>query len=120
MPMDRALYPDEWEEISFCIRAVRAKWRCERCGAYQGEPHPVTGSIVVLTVAHLGIDKPDGAPGDKHDKRDVRPENLAALCQRCHMNYDRPDHLETQRINRLAKEANDRVIAGQLPLIGED
>ena len=49
------------------------------------QPHPDTGSIAVLTVAHLGVPKPDGTPGDKHDKTDVRDENLAALCPRCHI-----------------------------------
>ncbi len=120
MPMDYTKYPADWSEISWRIRAMRAKWACEWCGAKQCEQHPVTGSRVILTVAHLGVDKPNGAPGDKNDKMDCRDENLAALCQRCHLNYDRADHLETQRLNRLAKEAKNREIAGQLPLIRED
>ncbi len=31
----------------------RDGWCCKRCGAENKKPHPVTGSIVVLTVAHL-------------------------------------------------------------------
>lgn len=54
--------------------------RCE-CGAENYKPHPITGSIVILTVAHLGMPKPDGTPGSKDDLHDVREENLAALCQ---------------------------------------
>lgn len=54
----------------------------------------------MLTVAHLGADRDDGTPGDKHDKADCREVNLAALCQRCHLNFDRKDHLEVQRANR--------------------
>lgn len=62
----------------------------------------MTGSIVVLTVAHLGIDKPDGSPGSKEDLADVREENLAALCQKCHLDFDREDHLRRRLFNRRA------------------
>lgn len=102
-PMNRADYPRDWPAISMRIRA-RSGQKCEWCGAPNREPHPDTGSIVVLTVAHLGVAKLDGTPGDKHDKRDCRDENLAALCQRCHLNYDRDDHVrhaaETRRRKR--------------------
>lgn len=73
----RGRYPSEWPVISLWIR-VCACWRCEWCDAKQSEPHPITGSKVVLTVAH--IVNPDPA--------DVRPGNLAALCQRCHLRLD--------------------------------
>ena len=33
--------------------SVRARGRCEWCGAKDGEPHPATGSRVVLTTAHI-------------------------------------------------------------------
>ena len=39
-------------------------------------------------------------PGSKTDKRDVRAENLAALCQRCHLAYDRQDHIAAARAGR--------------------
>lgn len=116
MPINRADYPPNWEEISFTIRFVWAKHRCEWCGAMNGEPHPVTGSIVVLTVAHLGVDKPDGTPGDKTDKMDCRPENLASLCQRCHLGYDRGDILATQARNRQLKAEQQREESGQMSL----
>lgn len=58
---------------------------------------------IVLTVAHLGVPYPDGRPGNKHDKSDCRSENLAALCQRCHLNFDRPDHLARARATRERK-----------------
>lgn len=116
MPINYKDYPPNWKTISFYIRSERAKWHCEFCGAQQGQPHPVTGSLVVLTVAHLGIAKPNGQPGDKRDLYDVRDENLAALCQRCHLNLDRGDILITQMHNRWRKEAQERIAAGQLPL----
>ena len=56
------------------------------------KPHPITGSRVVLTTAHV------------HDKRPVASSllNLAALCQRCHNTHD----LEDRRRN--ARERNYR------------
>ena len=69
---------------------------------------------VILTVAHLGIDKPDGTPGDKADRMDCRPENLAALCQRCHLNYDLPDNIQARRKTRIRKTRKAARAAGQL------
>jgi len=100
MPMDRKLYPRNWQKISQRIRFGRAKGRCEWCGATHGKAHPVTGSKVVLTVAHLGVALPDGTPVDKRNKRDVRGENLAALCQSCHLDFDRLDNIAAARQNR--------------------
>jgi hypothetical protein len=73
---NRARYPAEWPIISLWVR-VCACWRCEWCNAANGKLHPVTGSRVVLTVAHLD-----------HQPENVAPSNLAALCQRCHNRYD--------------------------------
>ena len=45
-------YPKDWPAISKAIRE-RAGQRCEECGAENYKPHPLTGSKVILTVAHL-------------------------------------------------------------------
>ena len=93
---NRSKYPKEWPLISRLIRKYRAGGRCEctgecgtkhyvdpsqvevRCAARNGEPHPVTGSKVVLTVAHLD-----------HNPANNRESNLKAMCQRCHLRYDK-------------------------------
>jgi 5-methylcytosine-specific restriction endonuclease McrA len=75
---NRALYPVDWKAISLRIRE-RAGQVCEWCPAENGKPHPITGSTVVLTVAHLD-----------HDPRNCADDNLKALCQRCHNRYDAP------------------------------
>ena len=98
--MNHKLYPRNWRKVSARIRFGRARGRCEWCGVLNGTAHPMTGSKVVLTVAHLGTPFPDGRPGSKTDKRDVRAENLAALCQRCHLAYDRQDHIAAARAGR--------------------
>ena len=100
MPMNRKLYPRNWRKVSARIRFGRARGRCEWCGVLNGAAHPITGSKVVLTVAHLGASYPDGRSGDKTDKRDVRAENLAALCNACHLAYDRADNIAAARAGR--------------------
>lgn len=88
MPIDRDKYPVDWDQISYRIRKERAQDKCECtgiCGLHEGgceavnaQPHPVTGSKVVLTVAHLDQDTWNNVD-----------RNLLAMCQRCHLTYDR-------------------------------
>lgn len=63
------------------------------------QSRPVT---VVLTIAHLC-----------QEKRCIDPTHLRALCQRCHLNHDRPHHLAVQAENRRRR----RVERGQLVLL---
>ena len=117
MPMQRERYPPNWEELSLA-RRTQAGWQCEWCGIAQGTIR--TGGKgkpykVVLTVAHLGTIHADGRPGDKHDKRDVRPENLAALCQVCHLRYDIDEHIQRAKHTRRQRQ----YAAGQLELFIE-
>lgn len=92
-PENRDRYPRDWPAISRRIRE-REDNRCKWCGAENHQPHPVTGSLVVLTVAHL-----DNTPENCDD------DNLAALCQRCHLNYDRPIHVANAARTRRARKA---------------
>ncbi len=110
MPMDRSRYPATWEAISRRVRD-EAGGRCAWCGAKHGGYNTRTGSRVVLTTAHLGAptaaDRAAGRCwGSKHDKSDVRDCNLAALCNACHLGFDRDDHTrnaaETRRRRRQA------------------
>jgi hypothetical protein len=81
-PERRHLYPANWKQIR-AATLDRAGHRCEGspahpdCQAANHEPHPVTGSRVVLTIAHLD-----------HDPTNNDPVNLRAWCQRCHNRYD--------------------------------
>ena len=105
MPFDRSKYPDDWEEISQRIRFERANSQCEGspiypdCCAKHGELHPVTGSKVVLTVAHLD-----------HDTSNNDENNLRAMCQRCHLTYDAKFHAQNARRTRYKRYLE----AGQL------
>jgi hypothetical protein len=110
--MDYSRYPDDWAIISAYIRFVRANNHCEFCGAENYKPHPVTGSIVILTTAHLDHD-PENTPSIEEIKAgDPRGERLKALCQRCHLNYDRPRHLEKARITREKKKGQLQLFSG--------
>ena len=50
MPINYKHYHPKWSLISRLIRLRRANNICEWCGAKNGQPHPITKSIVVLTV----------------------------------------------------------------------
>lgn len=105
MPIDYSKYPADWKAISQRIRFERAHNRCEWCGAENYKLHPETGSKVILTVAHLN-----------HDITDNRDENLAALCQRCHLRYDADHHAKNAQRTRIQKRHQQKQQAGQLPL----
>jgi hypothetical protein len=113
-PENRGRYPSDWKEISQRIRFQRAAGRCEcegecgrgthagRCPNLHGGEAYGTGSTVVLTVAHL-----DHVPENCGD------ENLKAMCQGCHLHYDREHHAETSyRTRREGRACAD--------LFGED
>lgn len=126
MPCDYRNYPDNWKTEIRPEILERAQGRCEFCGVpnktwvnrwgmpgssvwghveYPGE-HGEEASLadawdhgywwgrafVVLTVAHLD-----------HDTQNNRPDNLRALCQRCHLRYDAKHHAENARRTRMAK-----------------
>ena len=100
MPIDYRLYSPEWPAIRARI-LKRADNCCEWCGAENYWPHPETGSSVVLTVAHLD-----------HDIGNNSDDNLAALCQRCHLRYDARLHAQHAAETRRRK----LIEAGQMEL----
>lgn len=133
MPMDRSRYPDNWKEIANAVKE-RAGWKCEKCGvehrrfivrdecdqsiwhyATDEEYYGQTAHVVQvwLTVHHKGVDYPDGSPGSPHDKMDNRPENLASLCQRCHLIADLETHMARARETRIRKKHEQKSRAGQ-------
>ena len=85
-PENRRRYPADWKTRIRPAILERAGHCCEgsptypECRARNYEPHPVTGSRVVLTIAHW----PDHAP------ENCDPGNLHAWCQRCHNTMDAP------------------------------
>lgn len=112
---EKLRYPPDWPMISKRIKE-RAEWRCEcagecggtkhrmylrlvgrdpevdgpRCPNRHGEPSLFGRGRVVLTTAHLD-----------HVPENCAPDNLRAMCQSCHLNYDREHHVETRRLSQL-------------------
>lgn len=88
MPMDRRRYPDDWEEIATEVKE-QSGWKCEQCERQCRLPgDPFDTHQRTLTVAHIN-----------HVEIDCRPENLIALCPRCHLAYD----LQRKTLQRLAR-----------------
>ena len=110
---NRDRYPADWPAISATVRHVRAGGRCEcegecgrgthegRCPNRNGQPAYGTGSTVVLTTAHLD-----------HQPENCDWANLRAMCNGCHLHYDRDHHAET----RARTKAAELAAAGQLEL----
>ena len=71
---------------------------------------------IILTVAHLGIPKFPCDTGDKNDKMDCRYNNLVALCQKCHLNFDKKQHIENRQKTLQAKRDEAIEATGQLKL----
>lgn len=80
-PENRHRYPprSEWRHIRERI-LKRANHQCEFCGVKNYTVR--LNARIVLAVAHL-----DQQPENNH------PQNLAALCQRCHLKHDEPFRL---------------------------
>lgn len=135
----RGFYPIDWRELSHSIRFRRAKGRCDHCrrphgllvcasadGVWWDEaeglwrdgrgrplrtPRPapadlapdiqVTWTRVWLACAHLD-----------HDTANNASSNLAALCQRCHLNHDRPEHGRRRRQRWMASKAIGDLFTG--------
>ncbi|SAK53168.1 hypothetical protein AWB78_01299 [Caballeronia calidae] len=98
-PENRTRYPANWKAIVAAVRE-RSGNCCEGspkwpdCRAENGQPHPETGSKVVLTTAHLD-----------HVPENCDLSNLRCWCQRCHLGYDAEHHARTARETRRARKA---------------
>lgn len=100
MPMDRALYPDNWEDIALEAK-IAADWTCQHCGVRRGDRQINRHGLlrrVVLTAAHLNHDpwNPDA--------------QLEVLCWPCHARYDAAQRRHQQYMMAIAR--------GQLVLPG--
>lgn len=82
MPMNRKLYPPNWDDIALEIKQ-EANWTCQHCSKKCLEPNQVTEAhktnhslwaFYTLTVHHID-----------HNPPNCKRENLIALCSVCHL-----------------------------------
>jgi len=99
-PENRKRYPKDWKLRSRFVRFYRANNHCEWCGAENYKPHPITGSKVILTTAHVYDHRPEAAS----------LLNLAALCQKCHNGHDAEMRRKNRR-ERLKAESGQAELA---------
>lgn len=98
MPIDYNDYPADWKETRKRI-LERAGNKCEKCGCQnhlwvrRGEDKEGFPKLtmIVLTIAHLDHDK---------ENHQVADDRLMALCQKCHLQYDLPRHIENRKYGR--------------------
>jgi len=118
MPINYKEYPKEWKLIRQRI-LDRAEHKCEFCGipnhafihrkgkgikdwvywpeGIESEAWTADGlkaTKIILTIAHLDHDKLN---------HDVSDDRLAALCQKCHLQYDMKNHVANRKRNRCIK-----------------
>lgn len=113
MPIDYSDYPENWKTEIRPDILKRANNKCEKCGVYNyargarayngifvAERYILLMSNetikiifrelkiikIILTIAHLD-----------HSLDDHSYENLAAMCQKCHLNYDQEQHIESRK-----------------------
>lgn len=93
---NKARYPKDWKEIRARI-LKRANNCCELCGVenhtYRYNHKTGTNAYIVLTIAHLN-----------HTREDCSDDNLRALCQRCHNQYDAQHRKETRKGNNATEQ----------------
>ncbi len=115
MPMDRKLYPKNWEEIALAVKS-ESNWTCEQCGKVCRRPKEKLAAFCkrtnewkevarrpqsfTLTCAHY----PDRDPAN------CARENLIALCAPCHLKIDSRQHAQS----RVTNQFKEKEAGGQL------
>jgi hypothetical protein len=133
-PQHKWLYPFDWRELSRVIRFGRAKSRCETCARPHGkmvhhlgdgrwwdeETKAWRDGRGRVTLANISVDDPGvrithvvlATCHLDHDPTNNRPRNLKAMCQRCHMLHDKPEHLRRRAITYRLRWAMGDLFSG--------
>ena len=136
MPINRALYPDDWDAIALEVKN-QADWECEHCGRPCRPPGRDWADFVMYDLSILSqweretseevyddetgewgyVEKPQRftltVSHKDHDPGNCDRANLQALCAPCHLRYDAAHHAATRKRNRRKKQECE----GQLTLL---
>jgi hypothetical protein len=137
----RFFYPIDWPKLSAIIRFRRAGGVCETCARPHGgmiyhlgdgrwwDREAVSwrfgaGRLIRLAI---GVDDVLGcvrttrvvlATGHRdHDIANNGSKNLAAFCQRCHINHDQPEHQRRRWQTLFQRNAPGDLFSGPYPSI---
>ena len=143
----RWLYPIDWPQLSAIVRFQKANGRCQHCsrphgktvfhlgdgrwwdderGVWRNDLGKVVRGLapcdhqfpsrtelglrmtyVILATAHLD-----------HNPSNSSPKNLKALCQRCHIIYDRPEHRRRRHHTLFRRKALGDLFTGPYRISG--
>ena len=99
-PENKNRYPKNWKSEIRPMILKRANNCCEFCGVenHTYRLNEKTGKMayIVLTIAHLD-----------HNPENCLPNNLKALCQRCHNQYDSSHRAETRKQTKLLNNVKE-------------
>ncbi|MCY1640539.1 hypothetical protein [Methylorubrum sp. SL192] len=136
-PEHRHFYPIDWPQLSAVIRFGRAGGLCERCGRPHGRVivcvddgswydadggvwRSGRGRVLRRTpdLASARLTRPILATCHRaHDTSLNGPTDLAAWCQRCHLDHDRPEHIRRRRLTFLRRRALGDLFLGPYPVL---
>ena len=139
-PELRYYYPIDWPQVSHWVRFVRAKGRCEACAAGRmarscaisataagGTRHARSGATAAAarSPALLWPSSSRSGPPRWCWRRRIsttipahcgrRHRNVKALCQRCHLLHDRPEHRRRIRLTLRRRRALGDLFSGPQP-----
>ena len=92
MPMDRSLYPKDWDTIAREVKEA-AGWKCQECDRPCRMPGESFAAFQVRHAAHFLVDEKPGqhvltVAHLDHVPANCDRSNLRALCTVCHCRYD--------------------------------
>lgn len=134
-PENRHRYPPNWAEIRERVR-TRAGDRCECCSVgNHWIGYRETGRVFVLTDVNAKLARNLPSPAElhphpigygrleivcttahlDHDPTNCADNNLAFLCQRCHLAHDQVHHQQTAYVTRREGRAAGDLFEGAPP-----
>ena len=86
-----------WDDMQYTRSVGEAKEAYARAvETWDNDPDEPKPIQIILTVAHLDHD---------NENKDVTDDRLRAMCQKCHLNYDKKHHMKNSAATRAKKKS---------------